>query len=59
MVILIWATANWSSIADLVKLKNRAICSLLKVDRRERFLLSSGLFSTEATGTTDQRNLQL
>ena len=37
--ILNWVTASWSSIADLVKLNNRAIRSLLKVNRRERILL--------------------
>jgi len=31
-----WATANWSRIADLVMLYNRAIRSQLKVSRRER-----------------------
>jgi len=31
-----WATANWPSIADLLKLNNRAIRNLLKVNRRKR-----------------------
>jgi len=34
-----WATVNWSSTADLVKLNNRAIRSLLNVNRRERISL--------------------
>ena len=34
--ILNWATANWSSIAYLANLNNRAIRSLLKVNRRDR-----------------------
>ena len=40
-----WATANWSSIADLVKLNNRAIRSLLKVNRRERIPLIDLFYS--------------
>jgi len=43
--ILNWATANWSSIADLVKLNNRAIRSLLKVIRRERIPLRDLFYS--------------
>jgi len=40
-----WATATWSSIADLVNLSNRAIRSLLKVDRKERIALRSIVYS--------------
>ena len=42
--ILNWATANWSYIADLAKLNNRAIRSLLKVNRRERIPLRDLFF---------------
>jgi len=38
-----WASANWSGITDLVKLNNRAIRSLLKVNPRERIVESAKL----------------
>ena len=43
--ILNGATANWSSIADLVKLKNKAIRSLLKVIRGNRIPLRDLFYS--------------
>jgi len=45
--IFIWATANWSSIADLVKLNNRAIRSLFKADHRERIPLRDLFYSSQ------------
>ena len=40
-----WSTASWSSIADLVELNNRAISSLLEVNRREHIPLKDLFYS--------------
>ena len=57
--ILNWATANWSSIADLAKLNNRAICSLLKVNRREHILLRDLFYSAWILQIKDICNYEL
>jgi len=57
--ILNWATANWSSIADLVKVNNRAIRSLLKVNRRERIPLRDLFYSARILQIKDIYNYEL
>jgi len=54
-----WATANWSSIADLAKLNNRAIRSPLKVNRRERIPLGDLLYSARILQIKDIYNYEL
>jgi len=54
-----WATANRSSIADLVKLNNRAIRSLLTVNRRERIPLRDLFYSARILQIKDLYNYQL
>ena len=57
--ILNWATANWSSIADVVKLNNRAIRSLLKVNRRQRIPLRGLFYSARILQIKDICNYEL
>jgi len=54
-----WATASWSSIADLVKLNNRAISSLLEVNRRERIPLKDLFYSARILQIKDICNYEL
>ena len=56
--ILNWATANWTS-ADLAKLNNRAIRSLLKVNRREHIPLRDMFYSTLILQINDIYNYEL
>ena len=57
--ILNWATANWSSIADLAKLNNRAIRSLLKVNHRERIPHRDLFYSARILQIIDIYNYEL
>jgi len=57
--ILNWATANWLSIADLAKLNNRAIRSLLKVNRRERIPHRDPFYSARILQIKDIYNYEL
>jgi len=57
--ILSWATANWSSIVDLAKLNNRAIRSLLKVNRGERIPLRDVFYSARILQIKDIYNYEL
>ena len=57
--ILNWATANWSIIADLAKLNNRAIRSLLKVNRREHIPLRDMFYSARILQIKDIYNYEL
>ena len=55
--ILNWATANWTS-ADLAKLNNRAIRSLLKVNRREHIPLRDMFYSARILQIKDIYNYE-
>jgi len=54
-----WATANSSSIANLGKLNKRAICSLFKVNRRERIPLRDLFYSARILQIKDIFNYEL
>jgi len=54
-----WTTVNWSSIADLVKSNNRAIRSLLTVDRRQRIPLRDLCYSARIPQIKDIYNYEL
>ena len=57
--ILNWARANWSGIADLARLNNRAIRSLLQLNRRERFPLRDMFYSARILQIKDIYNYEL